>query len=132
MPARTLAIASLALIVAAGVLLAQGPAITRSVVTRGDVKEPDHEAVLARVEIAAGGGPGWHTHPGDEIGYVTEGEVTLTIAGQPARKVGAGQGYVVPAGTVHNAHNDGTSALKLVTVYVVRKGQPLASPATAP
>ena len=75
---------------------------------------------------------GWHTHPGDEISYVTEGEATLMIAGQAPRKVAAGEAFVIPAGVVHNAQNDGTRATKLVGVYVVEKGKPLASPAPAP
>jgi hypothetical protein len=33
---------------------------------------------------------------------------------------------------VHNAKNDGATAIKLVGVYVVEKGKPLASPASAP
>jgi quercetin dioxygenase-like cupin family protein len=131
-PLRTLAVASAGLLALAGVLLAQNPAITRTVVTRGDVAAPDQEAVLAKVEIAPGGVAGWHTHPGDEISYVSEGEATLMIAGQPPRKVVAGQGFVIPAGTVHNAKNDGAAPVRLLGVYVVRKGQPLAAPASAP
>jgi len=131
-PLRTLAVASAGLLALAGVLLAQNPAITRTVVTRGDVAAPDQEAVLAKVEIAPGGVAGWHTHPGDEISYVSEGEATLMIAGQPPRKVAAGEAFVIPAGTVHNARNEGAAPTKLVGVYVVEKGKPLASPASAP
>jgi quercetin dioxygenase-like cupin family protein len=129
---RTLAVASAGLLALAGVLLAQNPAITRTVVTRGDVAAPDQEAVLAKVEIAPGGVAGWHTHPGDEISYVSEGEAVLMVAGQPPRKVAAGQGFVIPAGTVHNARNEGAAPVRLLGVYVVRKGQPLALPASAP
>ena len=61
-----------------------------------------------------------------------EGEANLMIAGQPPRKVAAGEGFVILAGVVHNARNDGATAAKRVGVYVVEKGQPLASPASAP
>lgn len=120
------------LAIVAGALLAQAPALTRTIVTRADVSVPGREAVVARVEIAPGGVAGWHTHPGDEISYVTDGEATLMIAGQPPRKVAAGEGFVIPAGTVHNARNEGAAATKLIGVYVVEKGKPLASPASAP
>jgi quercetin dioxygenase-like cupin family protein len=116
----------------AGVTMAQAPALTRTIVTTADVSVPNREAVIARVEVAPGGVAGWHTHPGDEISYVIEGEATLMIAGQAPRKVAAGQGFVIPAGIVHNAKNDGATAIKLVGVYVVEKGKPLASPAPAP
>jgi quercetin dioxygenase-like cupin family protein len=125
-------LAGLALAVTAGTLVAQAPALTRTLVTRADVSVPGREAVIAKVEVAPGGVAGWHTHPGDEISYVSEGEATLLVAGQPPRKVSAGQGFVIPAGVVHNAQNDGSVPTKLVGVYVVEKGKPLASPASAP
>jgi quercetin dioxygenase-like cupin family protein len=116
----------------AGVVIAQAPAITRTVVARADVSVPGREAVAARVEVAAGGQSGWHTHPGDEISVVNEGEVVLMVAGQAPRKVVAGEGFVIPAGTPHNAKNESSAPVKLVGVYVVEKGKPLASPASAP
>ena len=125
-------LAGAALVVFAGVIVAQVPALTRTIVTKADVSVPGREAVIARVEVAPGGVAGWHTHPGDEISYVSEGEATLMVAGQPQRKVAAGEGFVVPAGVVHNARNDGANVVKLVGVYVVEKGKPLASPASAP
>ena len=126
------AIVGVALIAFAGIALAQTPALTRTIVTKADLSVPGREAVVARVEVAPGGVAGWHTHPGEEISYVTDGEVTLMIAGQPPRKVAAGGTFVIPAGTVHNGKNDGTTIVKLVTVYVVEKGKPLASPASGP
>ena len=125
-------LAGTAILAFAGVIVAQAPALTRTIVTKADVSVPGREAVIARVEVAPGGVAGWHTHPGDEISYVTDGEATLLVAGQPPRKVAAGEGFVIPAGTVHNAKNDGTVPTKLVGVYVVEKGKPLASPASAP
>ena len=116
----------------AGIIAAQTPALTRTMVTKADVSVPGREAVVARVEIAPGGVAGWHTHPGDEISYLMDGTVTVMVAGQPPRQVSAGEGFVIPAGVVHNARNDSASAIKLVGVYVVEKGKPLASPASAP
>src|ERR1700676_468051 len=85
--------ASVALVGLAEVVLAQNSGVTRTVVTKADVSVPNREAVEARVEIAPGGVVGWHTHPGDEVSYVTDGEITLLVAGQPPRKVVAGEGY---------------------------------------
>ena len=125
-------VAGAMLVVLTSFAFAQVPALTRTVVARGDVSVPGREAVAARVEIVPGGASGWHTHPGDEISVVSEGEVVLMVAGQPPRKVVAGEGFVIPAGVVHNARNEGTAPTRLVGVYVVEKGKPLASPASAP
>jgi quercetin dioxygenase-like cupin family protein len=84
------------------------------------------------VEIAPGAASGWHTHPGEEITYITDGGISLTIAGQAARKVAAGEGFIVPAGAVHNAKNEGPVPAKLVVVYVVEKGKPLRTEARSP
>jgi quercetin dioxygenase-like cupin family protein len=118
-----------ALALAASALLAQSSGLTRTLVTRADVSVPGREAVVARVEVAPGAFAGKHTHPGDEISYVTEGEVELLVAGQAPRIVKAGEAFVVPAGTVHDAHNASDKPVKLVGVYVVDKGKPLATPA---
>ena len=113
-------------------LLAQNTGLTRTVITKADVSVPGREAVIARVDIAPGGVAGWHTHPGDEVSYLEEGETELMIAGQPPRLIKAGEGFVIPAGVIHSAKNPGTATAKLVGVYVVEKGKPLASPAPAP
>lgn len=114
------------MLVLAGSLFAQAK---RTVVHTADVSVPGREAVITRVEIAPGLSAGRHTHPGDEISYVVEGEADILVDGQPVRKVKAGDGFVVPAGAKHDAHNTGMQTLKLVGVYVVEKGKPLATPA---
>jgi quercetin dioxygenase-like cupin family protein len=118
-----------ALSIAAGSLLAQASGLTRTLVGRGDVSVPGREAVVARVEVAPGAKAGRHTHPGDEISYVIEGTAQLLIDGQAPRTVKAGESFIIPAGVVHDAHNDSDAPIKLVGVYVVEKGKPLASPA---
>ena len=126
------------LILSACAMQAQAPApapaagasgLSRTMVGRADVSVPGREAVIARVEVAPGAKAGRHTHPGDEISYVMEGEATLLIDGQPPKKVKAGESFVIPAGIVHDAHNDSNAPIKLVGVYVVEKGKPLATPA---
>jgi quercetin dioxygenase-like cupin family protein len=118
-----------ALTLAAGTILAQASGLTRTMVGKGDVSVPGREAVVARVEVAPGAKAGRHTHPGDEISYILEGEATLLLDGQPPRKVKAGESFVIPGGTVHDAYNEGSVPIKLVGVYVVEKGKPLATPA---
>jgi quercetin dioxygenase-like cupin family protein len=110
-------------------LWAQNPAVKRTVVKTGDVSVPGREAVIANVEIAPGGSVGRHTHPGDEISYVVTGEGEILMEGKPPLKIKPGDGFVVPGGTKHDAHNTGEQPLKLIAVYVVEKGKPLATPA---
>ncbi|MBV8211255.1 MAG: cupin domain-containing protein [Burkholderiaceae bacterium] len=131
MPNRVWTVAA-AFLCVTGAIFAQTSGLTRTIVTKADVSVPGREAVVARVEIAPGATAAWHTHPGDEVSYVTSGELVLMLAGQPPRKVRAGEGFVIPAGTVHSARNEGTTPVNLVGVYVVEKGQPLASPASEP
>ncbi|MDL5035250.1 cupin domain-containing protein [Comamonas resistens] len=107
----------------------QTSGLSRTLVGRADVSVPGREAVVAKVEVAPGSRAGRHTHPGDEISYVSEGEVDLLVDGQAPRTIKAGESFVVPAGVIHDAHNASSSAVKLVGIYVVEKGKPLASPA---
>ena len=128
---RRMIVVSLAMLslVAAGTVFAQASGLTRTMVGKADVSVPGHEAVVARVDVAAGGRSGRHTHPGDEISYVLDGTLELLVDGAPPRVLKAGESFVVPAGVVHDAHNSGAEAVHLVGVYVVEKGKPLATAA---
>ncbi len=123
------AAAALALAVAAAGAAAQSSGIKRTVIERADVSVEQREAVVARVELEPGVVAGRHTHPGDEISYVLEGEGELLIDGEAPRKLKAGDAFVIPAGKVHDARNTGAATMRLVGVYVVDKGKPLGSPA---
>jgi len=125
----SLAVAGLLLASTASLLYAQASGLTRTMVLKADTSVPGREAVVARVEVAPGAKAGRHTHPGDEISYVLEGEAVLLIDGQPPRTIKAGESFLIPAGVVHDAHNESSTPTKLVGVYVVEKGKPLASPA---
>ncbi len=66
---------------------AANPGVTRSTLAEADLSTPGRETVVMRVELAPGAVSGWHTHPGEEISYVAQGEINLMIAGQAPRKV---------------------------------------------
>jgi quercetin dioxygenase-like cupin family protein len=124
----TAGLVAVGFVAAASGLWAQNPGIKRTVVFTGDVSVPGREARIASVEIAPGANAGHHTHPGDEITYVMEGQGELLIDGEPTLKFKAGEGFVVKAGLKHDARNTGTQPLKLAAIYVVEKGKPTATP----
>lgn len=129
---RTIRCAASAAILFAAAVAAALPAtaqVKRTPVLTADVAAPGREAVVVRGEIEAGATAPRHTHPGDEISYVLEGEAELLIDGEKPRIVKAGEAFVIPAGKVHGARNPGSEPLRFVGVYVVDKGKPLAVPA---
>ena len=87
-----------------------------------------YNTVTAIAEVPAGGAAGRHTHPGAETGYVLEGELELVIDGQPPMKIKAGESYQIPEGAIHDA-KAGDKPFKVLGVYVVKAGEPLAKPA---
>jgi quercetin dioxygenase-like cupin family protein len=115
-----------------GSLRAQQPApqtgFKRTVVQQGDLSAPGRSVVQAIAEIQPGGQSGMHTHPGEEVAYILEGTVELEIQGKPAVSKKAGDAFLVPAGTVHNAKNTGKTVAKVLGTYIVEKGKPLATP----
>jgi quercetin dioxygenase-like cupin family protein len=110
-------------------LVAQNPGIQRTVLQRKDISMPGREAVVAKVEVAPGVFAGRHTHTGEEIAYILEGQGEILIEGQPAQPVKPGDTFIVPSGAKHDAHNTGNTPLRMVSVYLVEKGKPLATPA---
>ena len=108
--------------------LAQQPGIKRTILLRTDEPgAPAYEAVMGIAEIAPGAMAGKHRHHGIEIGYVLEGAVTLEHEGEPAKALKAGSSFKNDPGT-HNARNTGTTPVKILAVYLVEKGKPLAEP----
>jgi quercetin dioxygenase-like cupin family protein len=68
-----------------------------------------------------------HTHPGEEVAYVLEGEVTLAVEGKPTVTLKVGDVFFIPAGTHHSAKNSGAGSAKVLSTYIVEKGKPLAT-----
>src|SRR3954447_26761902 len=64
---------------------------------------PGREIVQVLTEIPVGVESGWHTHPGEEVGYILDGTVEMRVDGQPPLTLNAGDGFLIPPRTVHNA-----------------------------
>jgi quercetin dioxygenase-like cupin family protein len=108
---------------------AQAPGFKRVELQRHDLTAPGREVVVARGEFEAGAAAPKHTHHGEEIGYILEGELLVELAGKPAVKLKAGDTFFIPAGQVHSAKNVGKTTVIAISTYVVEKGKPLATPA---
>jgi quercetin dioxygenase-like cupin family protein len=118
----------LAVIAFAGTAVAQQSGIKRTPLQKVDFP-PGYTTVTAIAEVPAGGASGRHTHPGAETGYVLEGELELLIDGKPPLKLKAGDSYQIPEGAVHDARTSGDKPLKVLGIYIVKAGEPLAKPA---
>lgn len=115
--------------IAGGLALAQGPPqVKRNIVLKQDMSIPDHEAVMARVELPAGAAEGKHTHPAEVYAFVEEGAVSLELEGKPTVTLKAGDVFHIPTGKVHQAINNGSVTAKLAAVFVAEKGKPLTTP----
>jgi quercetin dioxygenase-like cupin family protein len=88
-----------------------------------------HETHVMLVTSAPGALLPRHTHPGVEISYVVEGELTVTIEGKDAVVVKAGSSFAVPPGAAHSAKNTASIPTKVLATFVIEKGKPIASPA---
>jgi quercetin dioxygenase-like cupin family protein len=126
--------AALALALAATAASAQvmTPPAGKEPITRTPLQKteyPDgHFTYVMMVEIVPNGTAAPHTHPGLETAYILDGDLTLTIQGQPPRKLKAGDSFSVPPHAVHTG-TSGDKGVKLIGVFVVDKTKPLASPA---
>src|SRR6187431_285861 len=82
-----------------------------------DLSIPGREVVQQMVELQPGTVVGKHTHPGEEVSVVLEGELRLEEAGKPAVTLKAGQAFTVPSGVVHSATSAGRVPAKLLATY---------------
>ena len=123
------AIFALGSIMAAPALAGDAPAgIKRTPLQSIDC--PDgYKTVTGLAEVAPGHASGMHTHPGIETGYVLDGEVLMIVEGEADRRLKAGDSFVIPPGAKHDVQSIGSVPAKAVSVFVVDKSRPLASPA---
>ncbi len=109
------------------VALARQEGVKRTILTRTDAPAgPGYEAVMAVAEIAPGARIGKHRHSGVELAFVLDGSVTVERDGQPGTTLKSGE-PIVNIGP-HDAVNTGKVPARLLAVYVVEKGKPLAEP----
>lgn len=87
------------------------------------------ELILGTAEISAGGSAGRHRHAGLELGYVLSGTASMEIEGEAPRTIKAGDSFSIPLAKIHDVKVTGDSPAKVLAVYLVSKGQPLATPA---
>jgi quercetin dioxygenase-like cupin family protein len=117
------------LIAASGLTLdlarAQQPGIKRTDALRSDLSVPGLEVVQVRVDFAPGVSFPAHSHPGEEIAYVLEGELEYRLEGRPPVTLRAGQSLLIPAGTAHSARNVGDVNAAELATYLVEKGKPI-------
>ena len=101
--------------------------LKRTEVQRSGSSIPGREIVQVRTEIPAGVASGWHTHPGEEVGYIVAGTVRMEIEGRSTLTLNAGDGFLIPPRTPHNATDLGPGTGQMLSTYIVEIGQPIAT-----
>jgi quercetin dioxygenase-like cupin family protein len=93
-------------------------------------KDPSRQVRMQNVVIPPGAGNQFHRHPGDQWWAVQEGEVTVTIKGQPPRLLKAGEFVYLPRGTVHRNQNLSNAPARSIEVNITDKDKPQTEPVT--
>jgi len=101
--------------------------LQRTEVQRGSSSIPGREIVQVLTVIPVGVESGWHTHPGEEVGYLLTGTIQMMIKDRETLIVHAGEGFLIPPGTPHNALDLGPETGQMLSTYIVEVGKPIAS-----
>jgi quercetin dioxygenase-like cupin family protein len=105
--------------------------LQRTELQRSALSVPGHEVVQVLTEIPVGVASGWHMHPGEEVGYLLAGTVEMEILGRPTLTLHAGDPFLIPPRTPHNALDVGPGTGRMLSTYIVEVGEPLATSAGA-
>lgn len=104
------------------------PQAVRNILEKHDQSGvPGKEIVIGTATFPAGASIGFHTHPGDEAGYILKGSVTLKVQGQADRTLKAGDSFFNARGAIHSVLA-GPEGASVVSSWIVDKGQPMATP----
>jgi quercetin dioxygenase-like cupin family protein len=101
--------------------------LKRTEIQRGPLSLPGREMVQVRTEIPVGVASGWHTHPGEEVGYIIAGTVRMEIRDRPTLILNAGDGFLIPPRVPHNALDLGPDTGMMLSTYIVEVGLPIAT-----
>jgi quercetin dioxygenase-like cupin family protein len=101
--------------------------LKRTEIQRKGSSIPGREIVQVLTEIPVGVASGWHTHPGEEVGFIVEGTVEMAIEGQATLTLQAGDGFLIPPRTPHNALDVGPGTGRMLSTYIVEIGELLAT-----
>jgi quercetin dioxygenase-like cupin family protein len=85
------------------------------------------EIVQVLTEIPAGVESGWHMYPGEEVGYILAGTVQMEIRDRPTLVLHAGDPFLIPPRTPHNALDLGPETGRMLSTYIVEVGEPIAT-----
>ena len=101
--------------------------LARREVQRSPSSIPGREIVQVETLIPPGVESGWHAHPGEEVGYIIVGQVEMMVQGRATVILHAGDGFLIPPRTPHNARDIGPETGRMLSTYIVETGQPIAT-----
>lgn len=101
--------------------------LTRTELLRSPSSIPGRQIVQVLTEIPPGVSSGWHLHPGEEVGYIVAGTVEMSIEGRATLTLQAGDGFLIPPRTRHNALDVGEVTGRMLSTYIVDPGEPVAT-----
>ena len=101
--------------------------LARREIQRAQLSIAGREMVQVETLIPAGVESGWHIHPGEEVGYIVEGQVEMMVQGRATVVLQPGQGFLIPPRVPHNARDLGPETGKMLSTYIVETGQPIAT-----
>jgi quercetin dioxygenase-like cupin family protein len=99
--------------------------IKRTNLLRNDLSAPGREVIQVLVAFEPGVSAVRHSHPGEELVYVTEGALEYQLDGRPPVTLKAGDVLFIPHGTPHAVKNVGSVKATELATYIVEKGKPL-------
>ncbi|KQU69074.1 hypothetical protein ASC58_09860 [Phycicoccus sp. Root101] len=101
--------------------------LTRTEIQRSGSSIPGREIVQVLTQIPEGVQSGWHYHPGEEVGYILAGTVEMHVKGREPVILAAGDGFLIPPRTPHNAKDVGPGTGQMLSVYLVDPTEPVST-----
>jgi quercetin dioxygenase-like cupin family protein len=101
--------------------------LARREVQRAPSSIPGREIVQVETLIPPGVESGWHAHPGEEVGYIIAGQVEMMVQGRATVVLHAGDGFLIPPRTPHNARDIGPETGRMLSTYLVETGKPIST-----
>ncbi|MBK8840973.1 MAG: cupin domain-containing protein [Hyphomonadaceae bacterium] len=101
--------------------------LMRREVQRAPLSIRNAKSFKVLTEIPSGVASGWHVHPGEKSATFSPATSEMRVEGRTTRVLQAGDGFIIPPNTPHNARDLGPETGRMLSAYIVQSGRPLST-----
>ena len=93
-----------------------------TLIDRSPTADGERDVIRAVDVLRPRSATNWHSHPGEMVGFVTDGTVLIEQEGQSPLSINAGESFLIGAGVAHRSRNPSTRHARMFVTFFIKAG----------